>query len=297
MRALLAFTLPLLLSPCVLAGSIYKYTDANGVTTYTDQEVSGAEVIVFRDAMVENVDRQVYVTKRSHAGGETLIVHNDLYAPVEIKLSISNAQNVTGVPSEPITWVMQPRQELRLLTLQPTGSGQVHYDYKLEHALGDPRAEQSLTYYPLPWRGGPFRLTQGPGGRYSHSGVKGRFAMDIAMPEGTPIVASRSGLVVKTENSQTGRGTNPSGNFVRLLHDDGTMSVYLHLKRGSVQVREGQHINTGQLLALSGNTGNSTGPHLHFVVQKNVGLQTVSIPFEFAQPVDSLPNFAVGGEP
>ena len=278
MRALLAFTLPLLLSPCVLAGSIYKYTDANGVTTYTDQEVSGAEVIVFRDAMVENVDRQVYVTKRSHAGGETLIVHNDLYAPVEIKLSISNAQNVTGVPSEPITWVMQPRQELRLLTLQPTGSGQVHYDYKLEHALGDPRAEQSLTYY-------------------SHSGVKGRYAMDIAMPEGTPIVASRSGLVVKTENSQTGRGTNPSGNFVRLLHDDGTMSVYLHLKRGSVQVREGQRINTGQLLALSGNTGNSTGPHLHFVVQKNVGLQTVSIPFEFAQPVDSLPNFAVGGEP
>jgi murein DD-endopeptidase MepM/ murein hydrolase activator NlpD len=140
-------------------------------------------------------------------------------------------------------------------------------------------------------------MTQGPGGRYSHTGVKGRYAIDIAMPEGTPIVAARAGQVVKIENNQSGRGTNPSGNFVRLLHDDGTMSVYLHLKRGSVQVREGERINPGQLMALSGNTGNSTGPHLHFVVQKNVGLQTVSIPFEFAQPVDSLPNFAIGGEP
>lgn len=139
-------------------------------------------------------------------------------------------------------------------------------------------------------------MTQGPGGRYSHTGPKGRYAVDIAMPVGTPIVAARSGVVIKTENNQSGRGTNPAGNFVRVLHDDGTMGVYLHLKQGSVQVREGQYVRTGDLLAQSGNTGNSTGPHLHFVVQKNVGLNTVSIPFDFAQPVNSMPNFAVGGE-
>ncbi|MEL0166728.1 MAG: peptidoglycan DD-metalloendopeptidase family protein [Pseudomonadaceae bacterium] len=296
MRALIPLTL-LLASPLLLAGNIYKYTDENGVTTYTDRKVEGAQVIVFRDAMVENVDREVYVTKQRHAGGETLIVHNDLYAPVEIRLSISNARNVGGAPANPINWVLPPRQQIRLVTLQPTGNGEPHYDYRLEHALGDPRAQQTLTHYPLPWRGGPFRMTQGPGGRYSHTGPKGRYAIDIAMPVGTPIVAARAGQVVKIENNQTGRGNNPSGNFVRLLHDDGTMGVYLHLKRGSVQVSEGQRVNPGQLLALSGNTGNSTGPHLHFVVQKNVGLQTVSIPFEFAQPVNSLPNFAIGGEP
>ncbi|MDX1368178.1 MAG: peptidase M23, partial [Pseudomonas sp.] len=38
------------------------------------------------------------------------------------------------------------------------------------------------------------------------------------------------------------------------------------------------------------------GPHLHFVVQRNVGLALESIPFDFSQPVNSLPNFAVGGE-
>ena len=63
-----------------------------------------------------------------------------------------------------------------------------------------------------------------------------------------------------------------------------------------MSVREGQRVELGSYLARSGNTGNSTGPHLHFVVQRNVGLAIESIPFEFNQPINSLPNFAVGGE-
>ncbi|WP_460132774.1 M23 family metallopeptidase [Pseudomonas sp. S1_E04] len=148
--------------------------------------------------------------------------------------------------------------------------------------------------YPLPWRGGPFRLTQGPNGSFSHSDVKSRFAMDIAMPEGTPIIAARSGVVVKTENGQSGRGSDASGNFVRVRHDDGTQAVYLHLQQGSVSVRAGQRVAVGSPLALSGNTGNSSGPHLHFVVQRATEAGLVSIPYEFNQPVGALPNFALG---
>jgi murein DD-endopeptidase MepM/ murein hydrolase activator NlpD len=212
---LIAFCLSILLASPAAALSIYKYTDRNGVVTYTDQETAGAQVFVFRERTPEGAN------------------------------------------------------------LRP----------------------QPLAYrYALPWRGGPFRLSQGANGKYSHFTREGRYALDIAMPEGTPIVAARAGIVVKIENSQSGRGPNPSGNYVRLLHDDGTMGVYLHLLQGSVLVGEGQRLEQGRLLARSGNTGNSTGPHLHFVVQRAVGLAMESIPFDFNQPLDSLPNFAVGGE-
>lgn len=296
MRSLLIGLLALLLSGAACAASIYKYVDENGVVTYTDRKVEGAQVFVFNDDIIEPMEKSVYVTTRQHPGGETLIVHNELFAPVEVELDISDAQHLSNVPAEPIRWVIPPREQIRLLTLHPTGTGTPRFQHQLRYALGDPRASHTLSHYPLPWQGGPFRQTQGPGGRYSHTGPKGRYAIDIAMPEGTPILAARDGVVVSIRNHQRGRGDNPAGNFVRLLHKDGTMSVYLHLQHGSVTVNEGQLVRAGSLIARSGNTGNSTGPHLHFVVQKNTGLNTVSIPFDFAQPVNSLPNFALGGE-
>ncbi|WP_137822266.1 peptidoglycan DD-metalloendopeptidase family protein [Pseudomonas sp. D(2018)] len=277
--------------------TIYKYTDANGVVTYTDKAVSGAQVFVFRDRMVERLDLSVKLETKKHDAGETLLLRNELFAPVEVELRIDQAENVSGVPVQPIRWVLAPRSSMRMATLAPADpSRPMRYKPKLRYAMGDPRLQPVLYRYPLPWRGGPFRLTQGANGRYSHFTPKGRYALDIAMPEGTPIVAARPGMVIKIENDQSGRGNNPSGNFVRILHDDGTMGVYLHLMRGSVQVREGQQVAVGERIARSGNTGNSTGPHLHFVIQRNMGLALESIPFDFAQPVDTLPNFAVGGE-
>lgn len=277
--------------------TIYKYTDANGVVTYSDQAAAGAQVFVFRDRMVERLDNQVKLETKKHEAGETLLVRNDLFAPVQIELRLQATDNITGIADEPISWVLPPRSKIRLVTLAPRDAGKpMRYTPKLRYAMGDPRVLPTQQHYPLPWRGGPFRLTQGANGKYSHFTPKGRYAMDIAMPEGTPIVAARGGMVVKTENRQSGRGNNPSGNYVRILHDDGTMGVYLHLMQGSVVVREGSRINVGSLLARSGNTGNSTGPHLHFVVQRNVGLALESIPFDFSQPVNSLPNFAVGGD-
>ena len=295
-RILLLLGLPLLASPA-LALTIYKYTDANGVVTYSDQAAPGAQVFVFSDRMVEKLDTQVKLETRKHAAGETLLVRNDLFAPVDIELKLDNVENAVGAPAKPIRWVLPPRSQIRLATLAPRDASKpLRYTPKLRHALGDPRLLPKPYKYPLPWRGGPFRLTQGANGQYSHFTPKGRYAVDIAMPEGTPIVAARGGMVVKIENQQSGRGNNPAGNFVRIMHDDGTMGVYLHLMKGSVAVREGQRVETGTRIARSGNTGNSTGPHLHFVVQRNVGLAIESIPFDFSQPVNSLPNFAVGGE-
>ncbi len=100
------------------------------------------------------------------------------------------------------------------------------------------------------WRGDPFT-----GARVFHNGI------DIGVDTGTPVHAAMDGVVSET-------GYNSSfGNYIVLSHHAGWMSLYGHLQ--SVSVRDGQRIATGQRIAFSGNTGYSTGPHLHFSVFKN----------------------------
>ena len=100
--------------------------------------------------------------------------------------------------------------------------------------------------------------------------------------------------MIDVENGQFGHGPSPSGNFVRIAHEDGSQSAYLHLRRGSVKVRPGERVEIGTPLAESGNTGRNTGPHLHFVVQAREGGEMVSIPFRFVRPLAALPNMALG---
>ena len=169
------FCLSLLLATQASALTIYKYTDANGVVTYTDKAAPGAQVFVFRDRMVEHIDQQVKLETRKHDAGETLLVRNDLYAPVEVELRLDRLDNVAGVPDQPIRWVLPPRSKIRLVTLAPLDASKpMHYQSKLRTALGDPRLVAQAYDYPLPWRGGPFKLTQGANGRYSHFTPKGR---------------------------------------------------------------------------------------------------------------------------
>ncbi|ABA77346.1 MULTISPECIES: peptidoglycan DD-metalloendopeptidase family protein [Pseudomonas] len=282
-------------STSTVAMTIYKSTDANGVVSYSDRPSKGSQVFVFQDRMVERLERQVYLDIKKQKGADVVFVRNDLYAPVEIALAFTGMSNVRGAPAQTIRRVLPARSNTRLALLTAVSGGKpLVYTPQFHYSLGDPAGAAQGYRYPFPWRGGPFRLSQGANGDYSHFGPKNKYAMDIAMPVGTPIIAARAGVVVKTENSQNGRGTDPSGNFVRILHDDGTMGVYLHLKQGSVSVREGQRVTVGSPLALSGNTGNSSGPHLHFVVQRNTGMGLVSIPYQFNRPLGALPNFALG---
>lgn len=146
--------------------------------------------------------------------------------------------------------------------------------------------------YARPWKDDAHLITQGFNGSFSHNTPQSRYAVDIAMPEGTAIYAARSGSVLSVKNSDHGRGTSPNGNYVRILHRDGTSSAYLHLQNGSITVEQGQQVTKGQRLANSGNTGRSTGPHLHFVVQQHSNGRFESIPFHFDNPPPQLPNFA-----
>jgi murein DD-endopeptidase MepM/ murein hydrolase activator NlpD len=230
--------------------------------------------------------------------GKAMDVRNDTDVPVEVVLRLTHMVNVAGVGKGVIRKTVPARTRARIATLRKRQAGyplmyQQSFSYSLIYSPEPGKKGSVGGYaYALPWKGGPFRISQGAGGDFSHNSPKGRFAVDVAMPVGTPIVAARAGTVLEVRNGQGGRLPDPAGNFVRILHDDGTHSAYLHLKRGSVKVKAGQQVKVGALLGESGNTGRSTGPHLHFVVQKSYGDSMVSIPFRFSRPVSSLPNFA-----
>lgn len=93
------------------------------------------------------------------------------------------------------------------------------------------------------------------GGRISHSG------MDIGAPMGTPIKATADGIVSFSS------WHNDSGNIVVLEHGHSFTTVYAHNKENRVKV--GQKIKRGEIIAISGSTGATTGPHLHYEVWKN----------------------------
>jgi murein DD-endopeptidase MepM/ murein hydrolase activator NlpD len=73
----------------------------------------------------------------------------------------------------------------------------------------------------------------------------------------------------------------PAANVVRILHDDGTYAVYAHLNTNTIRVRPGDRVERGDYIADSGNTGYSSGPHLHFAVVRNVGMRIESVPITF----------------
>ncbi len=129
-------------------------------------------------------------------------------------------------------------------------------------------------------------VCQGGNGTISHSGYQ-QYAIDWSMPEGTPIHAARGGIVVKTETAHAAGGADPAysdqANFVSMVHDDGTVGEYVHLRQDGVAVSVGDRVNAGQLLGYSGNTGWSTAPHLHFRIHRPINTREVeSIPLLFS---------------
>ncbi len=131
-----------------------------------------------------------------------------------------------------------------------------------------------------------FPVIQGYGAHLSHRGVE-QYTVDFGMPIGTPVYAAREGVVALAEDShEAGCAREECGrlaNFVVVLHSDGTTGEYFHLQRGSVQVRIGERVARGALLAFSGNTGYTTVPHLHFGVYRTEhGGRTQSLQVSFA---------------
>ena len=133
------------------------------------------------------------------------------------------------------------------------------------------------------------RISQSFNGQFSHRSASSRYAVDIGMLVGTKITAVREGIVFRTRDNYALAGVSSpyfidKANLVEILHDDGTYALYGHLLLGGVKVKVGDKVSAGQVIGLSGNTGYSTGPHLHFVILYNNKGKRHSVPFKFLQP-------------
>ncbi len=93
-------------------------------------------------------------------------------------------------------------------------------------------------------------------------GIHGRNAVDIGAPVGTPVRASAEGTIIL---ARTGGWNGGYGNYVIIQHPNGTQTLYAHLS--TIYVNVGQSVVQGETIAGSGNTGRSTGPHLHFEIR------------------------------
>ncbi len=197
-------------------------------------------------------------TPHEDASGEhiDLIAHQSTISPSapEVPPTASDqAEAPVPLPGspEPIT----PREDAAdegaasMVTSLMTGTAIDTYRQVTEETARRPKAA-------MPTSGS---LTSGFGQRWGalHGGA------DIANAIGTPILAASEGMVIDAGPAQG------FGNWVRIMSDEGTMTVYGHMEE--VLVSTGQRVQAGQTIALMGNRGFSTGPHLHFEVWTNEG--------------------------
>lgn len=237
-----------------------------------------AESLVHLEAEVQGPAR-IYFATPARPGG------------VEMELRLVDAVNVHAVPALPLRVVLGPGDRRRVVMLLPKDASlPSSYGLGLKAVPGRPLVRAAVQPYryasPIP-RGVKFGLGQGAGGP-THRQPQSRYAVDFDVPDGTPVVAARGGIITDVIMNFTKGGLEPQydgkANLIRIEHDDGTMALYVHLAPASAVVSVGDRVVAGQPLARSGHTGYASGPHLHFAVQINEGLRLVSIPFESMRP-------------
>lgn len=148
--------------------------------------------------------------------------------------------------------------------------------------------------YVLPYAiGSAYRVNQANCSGFGHSGFW-RYGYDFEMPIGTEVRAAREGVVIHSQRGAVD-GDRARTNLVTIRHEDGTVALYSHLTLRGALVDAGDSVKQGDLIGLSGDTGNTGGlPHLHFSVHPCDGLPglpgTGSCPSQAATFRNTLPN-------
>ncbi|HEB87094.1 MAG TPA: M23 family metallopeptidase [Gammaproteobacteria bacterium] len=228
---------------------------------------------------------QVTLINRGTDSQPVFDVRNNYDGPIEFELSAGEFVNMKSEPALPVRKVIPAKTTIHLCRLMQISAHEPwSYTYSTRYVLGKPGVRQ-LTGKPYGLPFGEvqqFVISQGFEGRRSHQTPATRYAIDIDMPQGTEVLAMRSGRVMEITRARLNNDKKSVPVLqIRILHQDGTIGLYAYLKKGSIAVHEGQRVQRGQLIAASGPSyKKNVKPHLHFAVQRNAGMRLESIPFQ-----------------
>ena len=220
-----------------------------------------------------NCSQDTFCLLSEVSGDKTVFtaINKNRYLPltVQLHLTLENLELRDGASAP---FVLQGGERRQLFALAPLDkSAAWEYRYEYTWVGGDFRARHRADQlYRLPYKAGrTYEVSQSCNGSYSHTD-HGKYAIDFDMPIGTPVLAARAGRVVDIKQDSTrggeGKQYENDGNYVTILHDDATLGHYFHLHPNTVKVALGQQVAAGDMLGRAGNTGYSSGPHLHLEV-------------------------------
>jgi hypothetical protein len=285
------------------AQTLYKYRGDNGEWIYSDRPPDDGQQAESRTLRGGVAKGAMSVTHSFDGTSLVFVASNTFHAPMQVGIEFDAISGVDYPhPDETLRWVVPARSErvvLNLPSLEGVSAPSVSYHFV--YLPGDPDHEANASHvYRAPFSAGSsFQVTQTYPESVTHRTRDSMYAVDIAMPVGTDIVAARDGIVFDVASTNFKGGPNADqyadlANLVRVLHDDGTYALYAHLNWNTIRVRPGDRVRAGQYIADSGNTGFTSGPHLHFAVQHNVGMRVDSLRARFRGPGDASVMAASG---
>lgn len=205
---------------------------------------------------------------------------NTMSAPYQVLVEKNN-EAITDA------FILSPKDTTLLLKFESVkiDTLQILEQYSFKTAYGDPNmtSYDSIYNYQLPFpKHKNYNILQGNSTNFTHNNDFSRYALDFRMPIGDTICAARNGYVVGITEKHSKHGTDKSyrdyANYLTICHDDGTFSQYVHLDKNGALVEVNDYVEVGQSIAISGHTGWSTEPHLHFAVFKVKPFEFVSVP-------------------
>ncbi len=281
----------LLVAGSVYAG-VYRYQDESGQWVFSDRQPQSGQDYELAETQTGAAPKEsVRIWRQESREGASILARNDAVYPVEVAAWLVSANNLRAMGvDDGARAVLAAGEQREVLRLAPLAAERDWgFEFASGHVPGDPQARHDDSYiYRPPFAPAlSYRITQAYPQAITHVTPDSEHAIDIDMPAGAGVFAARDGLVVEVAYSNFRGGLDMQrfgqrANLVRILHSDGSFAVYAHLSWDSIRVRPGEQVARGQPIAAAGSTGFSSGPHLHFVVLRNAGLKTVSVPVRFA---------------